>query len=90
MASWLVSGVGAGGAALAAALQPGLLVSIVLAVAGLGGLALLLIVTLALVAIYSRDPVRRAAAEKILTRLLGVLRPRGPSTRRRRTDPPGA
>jgi hypothetical protein len=62
--------------ALAAAVQPGLLVPMVLAVAVLGGLPLLLIVTLALGAVYSRDPVRRAAAEKILDRLLSALRPR--------------
>ena len=74
MASWLVSGVGAGGAALAAALQPGLLVSIVLAVAGLGGLALLLIATLALGAVYSRGRAQRTRAEKILDRLLSTLR----------------
>jgi hypothetical protein len=74
MASWLVSGVGAGGAALAAALQPGLLVSIVLAVAGLGGLALLLVATLALGAVYSRGRARRIRAEKILDRLLSTLR----------------
>ena len=92
--SRLVSGVGAGSAALVAAVQPELLVAVLLAVAVLGGLPLLLITTLALVAVYSRDPVRRAAAEKILTRLLGALRPGVPSTptprRRRRTPPPGA
>jgi hypothetical protein len=76
VASRLVSGVGAGGVALAAAVQPGLLVPVVLALAVLGGLPLLLIVTLALGAVYSRDPVRRAAAEKILDRLLSALRPR--------------
>ncbi|MGH3973438.1 MAG: hypothetical protein ACRDS9_08930 [Pseudonocardiaceae bacterium] len=76
MASWLVSGVGAGGAALVAAVQPGLLVPVLLAVAVLGGLPLLLITTLALVAVYSSDPARRTAAEKILDRLLSALRPR--------------
>lgn len=76
VASWLVSGVGAGGAALVAAVQPGLLMPVVLAVAVLGGLPLLLIATLALGAVYSRDPVRRTAAEKILDRLLSALRPR--------------
>lgn len=76
VASRLVSGVGAGGAALVAAVQPGLLVAVVLAVAVLGGLPLLLIATLALVAVYSRDPARRTAAEKILDRLLSALRPR--------------
>ncbi|MGH3813370.1 MAG: hypothetical protein ACRDUV_13095 [Pseudonocardiaceae bacterium] len=76
VASRLVSGVGAGGAALIAATQPGLLVPVVLAVAVLGGLPLLLIATLALVAVYSRDPARRSAAEKILDRLLRALHPR--------------
>lgn len=76
VASRLVSGVGAGGAALVAAVQPGLLEPVALAVAVLGGLPLLLIATLALVAVYSRDPARRTAAEKILDRLLSTLRPR--------------
>ncbi len=93
MASRLVSGVGAGGAALVAAVQPGLLVPVLLAVAVLGGLPLLLIATLALAAVYSRDLARRTAAEKILDRLLSALRPREPSTptprRRKRADPPG-
>jgi hypothetical protein len=83
---------GTGGAALVAALQPGLLVPVLLAAAVLGGLPLLLIATLALGAVYSRDPVRRSAAEKILDRLLSALRPREPSTpaprRRRRTGQP--
>ncbi|MGH3885117.1 MAG: hypothetical protein ACRDSZ_00875 [Pseudonocardiaceae bacterium] len=93
MASWLVSGVKAGGAALVAAVQPGLLMTVLLAIAVLGGLPLLLIVTLALAAVYSRDPARRTAAEKILDRLLSALRPREPSAstsqRRRRTSRPG-
>lgn len=76
VASRLVSGVGAGGVALVAAVQPGLLVPVLLAAAVLGGLPLLLIATLALVAVYSRDPARRSAAEKILDRLLSALRPR--------------
>ncbi len=76
VASWLVSGVGAGGAALVAAVQPGLLAPVLLAVAVLGGLPLLLITTLALVAVYSPDPARRTAAEKILDRLLSALRSR--------------
>lgn len=46
--------------------------------AALGGLPLLLIVTLALVAVYSPDPSRREAAEKVLDRLLTTLRPRDP------------
>jgi hypothetical protein len=76
----LASGVGAGGAVLAAAVQPGLLVPVALAAAVLGGLPLLLISVLALVAVYSRDPDRRAAAEKILDRLLSALRPQLPTT----------
>jgi hypothetical protein len=72
----LVSGFSAGGAALVAAGQLGLLVPVVLAVAVLGGLPLLLIAVLALAAVYSRDPARRRAAEKILDRLLSALCPR--------------
>ena len=75
VASRLVSGVGVGGAALVAAGQLGLLVPVVLLIAVLGGLPLLLIVVLALAAVYSRDPTRRRAAEKILDRLLSALRP---------------
>jgi nitrate/nitrite transporter NarK len=92
VASRLVSGLGAGGAALVAAVQPDLLVPVVLAIAVLGGLPLLLIATLALVAVYSPDPARRTAAAKILDRLLSALRPREPSTptpRRKRTTGPG-
>jgi hypothetical protein len=90
---WLGPGVGAGSAALAIALQPALLVPILVTGATLGGLPLLLITTLALVAVYSPDPVRRAAAEKILDRLLTTLRPQDTSTRtrtrRRRTPTSG-
>jgi hypothetical protein len=75
MAGRLVSGVGAGGAVLVAAVQPGLLVPVVLAIGVLGGVPLLLVATLALVAVYSRDPDRRRAAEKILDRLLSTLHP---------------
>jgi hypothetical protein len=92
VASLLVSGsIGAGGAALVAATEPGLLVPVLLAIAVLGGLPLLLIVALALVAVYSRDPARRTAAEKIIDQLLSALRPRERSTptpRYRRTDQP--
>jgi hypothetical protein len=63
--------------ALVVALQPPLLVPILVTVAALGGLPLLLIASLALVAVYSPDPSRRAAAEKILDRLLMTLRPGG-------------
>jgi hypothetical protein len=60
---------------LAIAVQPGLLVPVLTTVVALGGLPLLLITILALAAVYSSDPVRRAAAEKILARLLITLRP---------------
>ncbi|MGH3936308.1 MAG: hypothetical protein ACRDS1_15245 [Pseudonocardiaceae bacterium] len=49
---------------------------VLLAVAVLGGLPQLLIATLALVSVYSPDPDRRTAAEKILDRLLSARRPR--------------
>lgn len=92
MASRLVSGAGAGGVVLVAAAQPGLLVAVLLTVAVLGGLPLLLITALALAAVYSRDPARRTAAEKILGRLLSALRPRerpSPTPRHTRTDGAG-
>lgn len=75
MAGWLGLSVGAGSAALTVALQPALLVPILVTGAALGSLPLLLIITLALIAVYSPDPSRRAAAEKILNRLLTTLRP---------------
>jgi hypothetical protein len=92
VASWLVSSVGAGGAATLVALQPTLLVPLLVTGAAVGGLPLLLITTLALVAVYSPDPVRRAAAEKILDRLLTTLRPKEPATRtaRRRKKTPAS
>ncbi|HET9255310.1 MAG TPA: hypothetical protein VFO16_08930 [Pseudonocardiaceae bacterium] len=91
MASRLVSGVGVGGAALVAAGQFGLSAPVELAVAVLGGLPLLLIVVLALAAVYSRDPTRRRAAEKILDRLLSALHPhqRQAPQHGRSTDRPG-
>jgi hypothetical protein len=90
VASRLVSGVGAGGAVLVAAAQPGLLVPVVLAAAVLGGLPVLLIAVLALAAVYSQDPARRSAAEKVLDRLLSALRPRErPAPRRKATKRPG-
>ena len=86
-------GIGAGSAALAIALQPAPLVPILVTGATLGGLPLLLITILALVAVYSPGPVRRTAAEKILDRLLATLRPQDTSTRtrtrRRRTPTSG-
>jgi hypothetical protein len=87
VASRLVSGVGAGGAVLVAAAQPGLLVPVVLAAAVLGGLPVLLIAVLALAAVYSQDPARRSAAEKVLDRLLSALE--RPAPRRKGTKRPG-
>jgi hypothetical protein len=84
VAGWLSPGVGAGSAALAVALQPA---PILVTGAALGGLPLFLITTLALIAICSPNPNRRAAAEKILDRLLTTLRPREvatPTPRRRK------
>jgi hypothetical protein len=91
VASRLVSGFSVGGAALVAAGQLGLLAPVVLAVAVLGGLPLLLIAVLALAAVYSRDPVRRRAAETILNQLLSALRPQQrPAPRpRKNADQPG-
>lgn len=66
VAGWLAPGIGVGSAALAVTLQPGLLVPILVTGAALGGLPLLLIVTLALVVVYSREPSRRDAAERVL------------------------
>ena len=73
----LVSGVGAaGGTAVAVAVQPTLLIPVLVTLTALGSLPLLLITTLALAAVYSADPNRRTAAEKVLDRLLTTLRPR--------------
>ncbi|MGH3780814.1 MAG: hypothetical protein ACRDRO_09365 [Pseudonocardiaceae bacterium] len=90
VASWLAPSVGAGGAATLVALQPTLLVPLLVTGVVVGVLPLLLIATLALVAVYSHDPVRRAAAEKILDRLLTTLRPQEPplrAARRRKKTP---
>jgi len=86
VASWLAS-IGAGGTVVAVAIQPALLGPVVVTVAALGILPLLLISTLALVAVYSPDPARRKDAGKILDRLLTILRPRERPRRtpRRRT-----
>jgi hypothetical protein len=79
VASWLGSGVGVGSAALAVAVQPSLLVPILVTGAALGGLPLLLIATLTLVVVYSPDLSRQDAAERVLDRLLTTLRPRDPA-----------
>lgn len=83
LAGWLGPGIGFGSAALVVALQSSLLVPVLITIAVLGGLPMLLIIILALVAVYSPDPSRRAAAEKILGRLLVALRRREASTRTR-------
>lgn len=88
MVEWLCRGIGAGSAALAVAVQPALLVPIVVTGGVLVGLPLLLISALALVAVYSPDPVRRADAEAILDRLLAALRPQEMSPRARRRKKP--
>jgi len=73
----LISGVGAAsGTAVAIAVQPTLLIPVLVILTALGSLPLLLITTLALAAVYSTDPKRRAAAAKVLDRLLATLRPR--------------
>ncbi|MGH3514916.1 MAG: hypothetical protein ACRDS0_04665 [Pseudonocardiaceae bacterium] len=77
VAGWLGPGIGV---ALVVALQPALVAPIVVTGAALGCLPLLLITTLALVAIYSPDQDRRAAAAAILNQLLTALRPHKTST----------
>lgn len=75
MANWLASSIGAAGTVVALAIKPALLDPVSVAVAILAILPLLLISTLALVAVYSPDPARRRNAGKILDRLLTTLRP---------------
>jgi len=74
--NWLGRGAGASGAALAIILHPALLVPVVVTSAVLTGLPLLLITTIALAAVFSRDPARRGAARKTLNRLLTTPNPR--------------
>jgi hypothetical protein len=71
----LSSGAGIGTAAVIITLQPALLAPILVTVAVPVDLMLLLIATLALIAVYSRDQTRRDAAQKILDQLLITLRP---------------
>lgn len=72
--TWLASGVGALGSTLADLdMQPELLLLVLLIAIPLITLSLL-IITLALVAVYGCAPERRAAAAKILDRLLVSLR----------------
>lgn len=81
-------------AALVAAVLPTALGLVLVVVMGvLLSLPLVLVVTLALVAVYSPDPGRQGAAKEILDRLLNVPRPREsprtPALRRRERPPPG-
>ena len=77
MARWLAPGVGVVGGALVTAVQHGALWPVLVIVGVLGALPLVLIITLiitlALVAVYSPHRTRRGAAEKILDRLLSAL-----------------
>jgi hypothetical protein len=77
MAKLLASGIGIAGGALVIIVQPTTLEPVMVIVGVLLCLPLLLIITLALVAVYSTIKVRRGAAEKILDLLLSALtRPR--------------
>ena len=72
--TWVASGAGAvGSAAAAVAVQPTLLIPVLVIVIPLATLPLL-ITTLTLGAVYDPDPQRRAAAEKVLERLLVTVR----------------
>ena len=77
MARWLAPGVGVVGGALVTAVQHGALWPVLVIVGVLGALPLVLIITLiitlALVAVYSPHRIRRGAAAKILDRLLSAL-----------------
>jgi hypothetical protein len=77
VARWLAPGAGTMGWALVIAVQHATLGPVLLIVGVLGALppllTITLIVTLALVAVYSPHRTRRGAAEKILDRLLSVL-----------------
>jgi hypothetical protein len=70
---WLASGVGIAGGMLIATGQPAALGPVLVIVGVLGSLPLLLISTLALVAVFSPHRTRRTAAERILTQLLSAL-----------------
>lgn len=72
---WLASGTGViGSTAVAIAVQPALLVALLVTLAPLALLPLLISI-LALIAVYAPSPERRAAAERVLDRLLLTLRP---------------
>jgi hypothetical protein len=91
---WLVIGIKAlSAAALAAVALPTVLGLVLVAVMGvLLGLPLVLVITLALAAVYSPDPDRQGAAKEVLDRLLNALRPprepRAPTPRQRGRPPP--
>lgn len=70
---WLAPGVGIAGAMLVTTGQPAVLGSVLLLAGVLGGLLLLLISMLVLVAVFSAHRGRRGAAEKILAQLLSAL-----------------
>lgn len=70
---WLASSVGIAGGMLVATGQPAALGPVLVIVGVLGSLPLLLVITLALVAVFSPHRARRTAAEKILTQLLNAL-----------------
>ena len=76
--SWFGRGTGVGGAMPAITLNPALFVPVVITSAVLTGLPQLLITTVTLAAVFSRDPVRRSAAGKTLDRLLTTPSPRRP------------
>jgi hypothetical protein len=77
VARWLAPGVGVVGGALVTAVQHAALWPVLVIVGMLGCLPLVLIITLiitlALVAVYSPHRTRRGAAAKILDRLLSAL-----------------
>lgn len=66
---------------------------LVLVIGVLLSMPLALVITVALVAVYSADPGRRRAAKEVLDRLLSVLRPQEspwtPAPRRRGRPPRG-
>lgn len=73
MRTWLASGMGLAGLTVLATGQPAALGPGLVLLAMLGSLPLLLVSTLALVAVFSSHRTRRAAAAKILTQLLSAL-----------------
>jgi hypothetical protein len=72
VARWLLGGVGVAGGVLVT-VQPTTWGPILVSRGVRGGLPLLLVITLALVAVFSPYRARRSVAEKILDQLLNVL-----------------